>query len=350
MVNINTLIIIVLTCLIFDINILTAQVNLFINGEVKLDSCENTDCNSEILVYKNSLFLKKIKTDKVGKCRFSLDFNNYYLLITKKEKYITKEIIIDLFMPEGTIGEGFEPWPFKVTLYKKNEENLIKSSKMPLFKIRYFPNLDRFDYDSLYYNTVKNLIFNTQFGYFKNHSGMYKYGDNALLHHIYSNCMYPEELRDSAITGSAIFEVGISKTGQIDSIILLNKTHPLFEKEAKRVILLTNGNWNQLKENDSVLNYKVLLPIEFIRKCDNCKSNIDYLRAGIKQFNKDNYIKAKELFSFALKNNPLDYDALYNRAVCYLRLNDLTSACKDLFNLKQFGRNEGDDLLKKICK
>jgi tetratricopeptide (TPR) repeat protein len=54
-------------------------------------------------------------------------------------------------------------------------------------------------------------------------------------------------------------------------------------------------------------------------------------------------------FTEALKYNPEDIDALYNRGILKFKIGDRTGACADWNAIKSLGKPDADDLLKKYC-
>jgi tetratricopeptide (TPR) repeat protein len=54
-------------------------------------------------------------------------------------------------------------------------------------------------------------------------------------------------------------------------------------------------------------------------------------------------------FTEALKYNPEDIDALYNRGILKFKTGDKTGACADWNAIKSLGKPDADDLLKKYC-
>ena len=70
---------------------------------------------------------------------------------------------------------------------------------------------------------------------------------------------------------------------------------------------------------------------------------------GVEQLSRNKYTEASDCFTDALHYIPNDIDALFNRAVARLKLNDKSGACQDLSLIKELGDPEAENLLKKYC-
>ena len=71
---------------------------------------------------------------------------------------------------------------------------------------------------------------------------------------------------------------------------------------------------------------------------------------GVKQFEKGNYTKALKDFNYSIEHYPYFTDALYNRAVCYLKLQDTINACIDWKKAGKLEDLESKQLYLKNCK
>lgn len=84
--------------------------------------------------------------------------------------------------------------------------------------------------------------------------------DNLLA----DNLIYPPSLFDNEICGTVYLSFTITDLGEIIDIKAINaQQHPLFEKEAIRVIELTKGKWIAGKKSGQPVSTKCQIPIEF---------------------------------------------------------------------------------------
>jgi tetratricopeptide (TPR) repeat protein len=87
-----------------------------------------------------------------------------------------------------------------------------------------------------------------------------------------------------------------------------------------------------------------------ISKMNHLKAKEDfYYNSGVKKSQMKDYQGAIDDFTEALKYNPQDIDALYNRALLRLTLNDLTGACADWNLIKSLEKQDADEFIKKYC-
>lgn len=85
---------------------------------------------------------------------------------------------------------------------------------------------------------------------------------DSLQQYIATHLKYPAEAIRKGITGKVFVQFIIEKDGQIDSVKVLRKAHPLLDAEALRVI---SGmpKWNPGKQRDSFVRVSYTIPINF---------------------------------------------------------------------------------------
>ncbi len=69
---------------------------------------------------------------------------------------------------------------------------------------------------------------------------------------------------------------------------------------------------------------------------------------GVKQFKKENYIKAIKYFNLSISARP-HKDTYYNRAICNLKLGDHENYCMDLMNARLYGDKTLEKLYNNKC-
>jgi protein TonB len=108
--------------------------------------------------------------------------------------------------------------------------------------------------------TIRDTIFE-----FAEVPASYQGGDEALLKFISSNLNYPEDALDEGIQGKVFIKFVIYSNGQIGQIQVVRgiRGYSSLEKEAIRVIKLTNGRWNPAHHGGKAVSFRYLLPISF---------------------------------------------------------------------------------------
>lgn len=93
----------------------------------------------------------------------------------------------------------------------------------------------------------------------------YRTGINDLFLFINQNIKYPGIAKNNNYQGKVYLRFLIDTLGNVSNIIVLNKgnQHESLEKEAKRVISLTNGKWDPGRNNNTKVNTNFTLPINF---------------------------------------------------------------------------------------
>ena len=81
----------------------------------------------------------------------------------------------------------------------------------------------------------------------------------------------------------------------------------------------------------------------------NTKSANDYFLQGVEAFQSERFEKSILLFSKSLALDPINIDALYNRATAYYKLGNFENACADWTTLKDKGQVRGITLYNEYC-
>jgi TonB family protein len=166
------------------------------------------------------------------------------------------------------------------------------------------------------------------------------------------NIRYPVAARENGISGIVVASFIIDKSGNVDSIEMLNHIDNSLNIEAQRVIKLSSGYWKPATINDSAVNVRFRISITFsLDPNDGEFRNATYFyNLGVKYAGKNDYQKALYNFDQALIINFADIDALYNAAQMKFKMNDRSGACEYLQKIKALGKPDADDLLEKYCK
>jgi periplasmic protein TonB len=90
-------------------------------------------------------------------------------------------------------------------------------------------------------------------------------GEVALRSFIAKNIHYPETAAEANIEGTVYVQYLVLKDGTINNIKLLRGVigAPELDKEAIRVLKLTNGKWKPGMQNGKPVNVRMNLPVKF---------------------------------------------------------------------------------------
>lgn len=140
----------------------------------------------------------------------------------------------------------------------------------------------------------------------------------------------------------------IRKTGEVDSLQVLESISPAFDKQFIKAFNKAKGRWQPA--TIAGRNVDVLMQEQFrFISSDNFLPSYDYSIKGKKAMKDKQYLKAIHYFDRGLEKLPTNADMLYQRAICKLQLGNTTAACEDLQKVKALGKTTADELIKKNC-
>ena len=87
-------------------------------------------------------------------------------------------------------------------------------------------------------------------------------GSEGWVNYLSRNLRYPSQLKDSGITGQVILRFTITSKGKIEDIIVVKSLHPLFDKEAVRVIS-ESPKWKPAEQLGKKVQTTITQPINF---------------------------------------------------------------------------------------
>ncbi len=90
-------------------------------------------------------------------------------------------------------------------------------------------------------------------------------GNKALLKFIDDNIQYSKEMEEICVSGRVIVSFTIERDGSVTDAKVVKSIHPLFDKEALRVVNLM-PKWSPAKENGETKKVTYNLPISFKHK------------------------------------------------------------------------------------
>jgi len=92
---------------------------------------------------------------------------------------------------------------------------------------------------------------------------LYIGGTEALMNFIASEIKYPQAAVDAGLSGTVYVSFVVNEEGKIASSNIARGVDPLLDREAMRVIMLTDKHWNPAVQNNKKTASTVTVPIRF---------------------------------------------------------------------------------------
>lgn len=201
----------------------------------------------------------------------------------------------------------------------------------------------------------------------------YKYGDYEFFKFIASNIKYPMEAKENGIQGKVYVQFVVETNGAISNCVVKKDIGGGTGREAVRIINATSGDWISGMNKNVKVRTLLVLPISFkignynketnkVVYDENKKSDKiiydanpldtipDYYNIGVRQFNDGKIQSAIDYFNKAIKANPKDKDAFYNKGIAEQKIGDLINACKDWKSAADLGDESARKLIEQYCK
>ena len=179
---------------------------------------------------------------------------------------------------------------------------------------------------------------------------VYKDGMEAFMQFIAKNIKYPQDASALCISGRVFVQFKVTEQGTLDSIQVAHSIYSSLDKEAIRVVKLSENDWIPARRNDTAYGVQVTMPISFILSGGGCRGVDYFYDQGVHYFEKGNFEKAIENFNEAIRLDLWHVDALYNCAISHLKLHQFDAACIRLEQYKARGMNDADELIEMFCK
>jgi tetratricopeptide (TPR) repeat protein len=153
----------------------------------------------------------------------------------------------------------------------------------------------------------------------------------------------------------------IDKTGSIRDIIVHVDLNPSIEKKFRKTLSSSSEFILPAALNDSnvsVLRF-IALPLEIKLRTGFKESYGVYsygefftndLIYGLAEFRAKKFPKAVSYFDLCLENNPNNFEALYQRGLCYIEMNEIEKACEDWKRVKELKSVRANQEIRKHCK
>ncbi len=126
----------------------------------KVDVENGTTAGLKVTIFENAKKLETSSVGRNGKFQYKLDFGNDYMLVFKKEGFVTKKVSISTFVPTEILEQDnrFPPFHFNVTLFPVYEGIDLSIFDQPMGMIMYDKELDDFAYDKDYDKQIRDVI------------------------------------------------------------------------------------------------------------------------------------------------------------------------------------------------
>lgn len=91
----------------------------------------------------------------------------------------------------------------------------------------------------------------------------YNGGNKGLKEFFKKNLVYPGSLKKAGITGVVFVQFIVDKNGNVKMIKIIKGLHPDADREAIRLIKLTNGKWKPGTRNGNAVDMQMIIPVKF---------------------------------------------------------------------------------------
>jgi hypothetical protein len=158
-------------------------------------------------------------------------------------------------------------------------------------------------------------------------SEFYKGGTQGLFE-IVGRIKYPPDDRTASLEGKVLFKIRI-KDQDIDSLEIINSVGPSIDKEATRVLLLTNGGWLINSEDFFIF------PLAFKMDYPGREDDQVIMSKRDKSLKQNKTEKALKYCEEIKRRNPFDLDNLTKLSTLYTQVNQLDKAKSTEYLLEQ---------------
>jgi hypothetical protein len=119
----------------------------------------SSETDRDLVKTQNKRGGSKLIVRKSCACSIPLYYNSEYVISLESEGYVTKRVKISTAVPVAALKmAGFDPYAFGITLRKKNMDGSDCEFKDPIYFIHYSADVDDFNYDTEYYNSLPKSV------------------------------------------------------------------------------------------------------------------------------------------------------------------------------------------------
>ena len=92
---------------------------------------------------------------------------------------------------------------------------------------------------------------------------MFDEGDAALLEFLKANMQYPAVAEEQGVQGRVLVQFVVELDGTLSDVKVIRGVDPFLDKEALRVIQLSNGRWKPGKQHGKEVRTQLMYPVFF---------------------------------------------------------------------------------------
>ncbi len=140
----------------------------------------------------------------------------------------------------------------------------------------------------------------------------------------------------------------VRKSGQIDSIQILESINKRFEKQFRNALNKSKKLWSAAELYNTKVDVQMSIQFKFVSSNEFIPM-YDFAQKGKNALENMEYLRALEYFELALEKIPDSYEIIYYKAICEINLGNVNAACEDLAKVKSSGKMNVEDLINKNC-
>lgn len=141
----------------------------------------------------------------------------------------------------------------------------------------------------------------------------------------------------------------INSKGAIDSIKIHKGINSKFDKQFFRAVEKSSIYWRPAEYNGRSITVLHTETFKFISNAIFEQIYYNY-QSGILEMQKGDFQSAIDFFNKCLEANSNEVDVLYNRGLCFYKLNQFEKACEDWKKIKGLNSNTANKLIEQFCK
>lgn len=154
--------------------------------------------------------------------------------------------------------------------------------------------------------------------------------DGKIEKYFISRLSYPRDLNEQNIKGRTILSFLINKKGEIDSISIEDFPHIFLAKDAKSILLSTEGKWSPTLQNNNPIDYVYKIIINYHGRSTQSQPSkemsIMLKDKSLKKIKKKQYDQALSLMNEAIQINPFNAEYFKIRSQILYILNKPSEA------------------------
>ena len=140
----------------------------------------------------------------------------------------------------------------------------------------------------------------------------------------------------------------VRKSGQIDSVQILENINKRFEKQFRKALNKSKNLWLAAELNNEKVDVQMSIQFKFVTS-NKFIPMYNFFQKGKVALDNLDYLRALEYFELALEKIPDSYEITYYKAICEMNLGNIDAACEDLAKVKSSGKMNVEELIIRNC-